>query len=64
MGKTTDRELANVQTLLLDALAPLTSILEGDARGERLDQREVVNATKVAVELLGNANAHITHTEG
>ena len=60
--KSGDRELAKLQTLLLDALAPLTSILEGDARGETLDQEEVVSATRVAIELLGNAVAHITHT--
>ena len=59
--KNVDRELVKVQTLILDALAPLTSILEGDNRGERLDQGEVINATKVAVELLGNASAHVTH---
>ena len=35
--KSADRELAKVQTLILDALAPLTSILEGGNRGERLD---------------------------
>ena len=50
-----------MQTLLLDALAPLTSILEGDNKGETLDHGEVINATKVAVELLGNASAHVTH---
>ena len=48
-----------VQTLILNALAPLTSILEGDNRGERLDQEKVINTTKVAVELLGNASAHV-----
>ena len=59
--KNADMELAKVQTLILDALAPLTSILEGDNRGERLDQGEVINATKVAMELLGNASSHVTH---
>ena len=59
--KNVDRELAKVQTLILDALAPLTSILEGDNRGERLDQGEVINSTKVAAELLGYASAHVTH---
>ena len=52
--KNVDMEMAKVHTLLLDALAPLTTILEGDNRGERLDQGEVINATKVAAELLGN----------
>ena len=50
-----------MQTLLLDALFLLTSVLESDARGEMLDKVKVVNATKVAIELLHNANAHITY---
>ena len=61
--KNVDRELAKVQTLLLDALAPLTSLLEGDNKDETLDQGEVINVTKVAVELLGNASARYPCTE-
>ena len=57
--KSDDKELAKIQTFMLDALAPLTSILEVDS--ERASYNEVIDATKAAVALIGNANAKIFH---
>ena len=55
--KTTDKELATIQSHVLDALAPLSAILvsEEDIPGQ------IVNATVDAVKLLGNASARISH---
>ena len=57
--KSDDKELAKIQTFMLDALAPLTSILEADS--EKASYDEVIDATKAAVALIGNANAKISH---
>ena len=59
--KATDKQLARVQTLLLDSLAPLTSILEAHHNGDILDQKEMVHAVKSGMQLIGNANAHLLH---
>ena len=59
--KVTDKQLARVQTLLLDSLAPLTSILEAHHNGDILDQKEMVHAVKSGMQLIGNANAHLLH---
>ena len=59
MTKSDDKELAKIQTLLLNALAPLTSIFEADS--EKVSYNEVINATKAAVALIVNANAKISH---
>ena len=59
--KATDKQLARVQTLLLDSLAPLTSILEAHHIGDILDQKEIVHAVKSGMQLIGNANAHLLH---
>ena len=50
------KQLAKVQTLVLDTLAPLTSVVEAHNRGDTLDQREVLQAVKAAIGLLGNGN--------
>ena len=54
-----DKELAKIQTFMLDALAPLTLILEVDS--EKVSYDEVMDAIKAAVALIGNANAKISH---
>ena len=59
--KTVDKELARLQTFVLDALAPLTSLLESDAKGESITHSQALDATKAATQLLGNASAQITH---
>ena len=57
--KSDDKELAKIQTFMLDALAPLTLILEADS--EKASYDEVIDATKAAVALISNANAKISH---
>ena len=59
--KATDKQLAKVQTLLLDSLAPLSMLLEPHHRGDESDPKDVVKAVKAAVELIGNANAHMSN---
>ena len=59
--KATDKQLAKVHTLLLDSLAPLTMLLEAHHRSDESDPKDVVRAVKTAVELIGNANAHISN---
>ena len=59
--KSTDKQLAKAQTLLLDSLAPLTSLLEAHFKGEEVEQQQMAQAAKTAVELIGNANASISH---
>ena len=63
-AKAEDKELAKIQTFVLDALAPLTAVLEASGANEganELSIDEVVNATTAAVALIGNASANITH---
>ena len=59
--KTIDKQLAKVQTLMLDTLAPLTSVMESHNRGNTLEQKEVLQAVKVAISLVGTANATMSH---
>ena len=59
--KAVDKQLAKVQTLMLDTLAPLTSVVESHNRGNTLEQKEVLQAVKVAISLVGNANATMSH---
>ena len=58
--KSTDRELARIQTFVLDSLAPLTSILECDNQGGSLSHEEVIIAVKTTVQLIGNSNAQLS----
>ena len=60
--KTSDKEWARLQTFVLDALAPLTSLLEADAKGETISHDQALEATKAATQLIGNASAQISHT--
>ena len=59
--KSSDKQLAKVQTLLLDSLAPLTALVEAHHKGEQLDSVETLRAVKASVQLIGNANAHMSH---
>ena len=59
--KTADKELGKLQTFVLDALAPLTSLLESDAKGETIIHNQALDASKAAIHLLGNASAQISH---
>ena len=58
--KSTDKELARIQTIVPDSMAPLTSILECDNQGGSLSHEEVIIAVKTAVQLIGNTNAQIS----
>ena len=60
-AKAADKQLAKVQTLLLDSLAPLTSVIESHHKGDTLDLKEVVQAVRSGITLIGNANAHLLH---
>ena len=73
--KSSDKEWARIQTFVLDALAPLTSLLETDSKGEApltslletdskgetITHDQALDAAVTAVQLLGNASAQITH---
>lgn len=59
--KATDKELATVQTFVLDALSPLTAIVEANTRGKNINNTQGVNAVKAAIELIGNVSARISH---
>ena len=57
--KTADKELAKIQTFALDAIAPLTAILEADAKDKDWTREQLIGATKAAVQLIGNTSAKI-----
>ena len=60
-AKAFDSQLARIQSFVLDAIAPLTSIVEANAKGEKVDHKQAVNAATAALELVGNASAQISH---
>ena len=57
-AKGLDKELAKVQSFVLDALAPVTSLLERD-----LSPSAVYEAAVATTELIGNANARISRLQ-
>ena len=59
--KTTDRELAKLQSFVLDAMAPLTTIINGADSESPLPFKETIQAVSAAVELIGNASVRISH---
>ena len=59
--KAADKELAKLQTFVLDALAPLTSLLESNAKEETITHDQALDAAKAATQLLGSAAAQINH---
>ena len=60
-SKATDKQLAKIQTLVLDSLAPLSTLLEAFNKGQPLNGADTIKAVKTAVQLIGNSNAHISH---
>ena len=56
-AKTTDKKLAVIQTHVLDALAPLSTIIETQ---EGISEQTLA-AAATAIKLLGNTNARISH---
>ena len=60
--KATDKQLVKVQTLYLDTMVPLTSVVEAHTTGDMQEAlQELRQAIKVTLQLLGNANAHMSH---
>lgn len=57
--KTEDKQLARTQALLLDAVGPLSFILE-EARKGQLPPKATVEAAQTALRLLGNVSANIS----
>jgi hypothetical protein len=55
--KTQDGTAAKLQTLTMDAAAPLVHIIE-EAKKGKLTPEVAEKAAKVALDLLGNAAAH------
>ena len=47
-AKTMDSQLQRLQSFVLDAVAPLTFIVEANAKGKKVDHRQAVNAAKTA----------------
>jgi len=60
-AKTADKELGTIQSAVLDAMVPLTSIVEADAKGDNVTHKQAVNVAKAAIELVGNARTRINH---
>ncbi len=56
-----DKELARLQSLVLDSLASLTHLLEAEQRGGPPTWEEAKKAVVAATELVSNASAKITH---
>ena len=56
--KQEDKELAKIQAFVLDALAPLSTILEETGEDQ---ESKVYQAAKAAVQLVGNASAKLSH---
>ena len=59
-AKARDKELAKIQSFVLDALAPLTSVIDSENRQEDPSVKEYKEASVAAAELLGNASARIS----
>ena len=49
--------------MVLDAVAPLTLVLETHQRGADLDSKEVLKTVSAALELFGTAGAHVSHLQ-
>lgn len=58
--KSTDRELAKLQSFVLDAMAPLTAVMESANSDNPLSFRETLQAVLAAAGLIGNASARIS----
>ena len=61
-AKASDRELARLQTFVLDSMAPLSALMELLSHDtDRVSIEDIRNATLTATELIGNASAQISH---
>ena len=58
-AKTGDKDLAKIQTFVLDPLAPLTHLIELDAQGHEISHSQAINAAKAAIQVIGNSSAKI-----
>ena len=58
--KEADRTLVKLQTLVIDAVAPLMHMLEEAQSGKLTNDDTSVKASKLTLSLLGNASAHIS----
>ena len=56
-AKIADRELAPIQSFVLDSLPPVSALLEN---AERMTVEDVKEASSAAAELIGNANTQIS----
>ena len=58
MTESRDKQLARQQALMLDAVGPMTFILEGAVKGQ-LNHKSAIKAAQTAIRLLGNINASV-----
>ena len=58
--KSADKDLAKIQTFVLDALAPLVSILDLNSWDHSPAYQDTIDAISTAMELIGNASARIS----
>ena len=55
-----DQVHSKIQALFLDAVTPLTQLLDGINKGQKLVIEDVEAAVKAALSLMGNASSHCT----
>lgn len=56
--KTNNRQLSKTQDIVLDALGPLTYILDAAAQ-DNLSMADAIDSAQTALKLLGNASGHL-----
>ena len=59
-ARTTDKELARIQTFVLDAVSPLVSLQEAETAGKTVTLDKMKAATTAALELVCNTSARIS----
>ena len=59
-ARTMDKDLARIQTFVLDAVSPLVSLLEAETTGKSITLEDAKAATTAALELVCNASARIS----
>ena len=61
-ARTSDRELARLQTFVLDSMAPLSALMELLSHDtDRVSIEDIKNATLTATELIRNTSVQISH---
>ncbi len=58
--KSVDRESARMQTFMLDAMAPLSAILDADSNGNPLSYEDTLTVVESALQLIGNASSKMS----